>query len=105
MASDYDRYVGKETLFGQRKPALCGSNLLITDEEVDAVFSRTVKGLAQKFYLIPQSVKEAHLVYLLKTIKLKKSQQCIIFTQTCRKCHFLALMPTQLGFDCAMFHS
>lgn len=71
MASDYDRYISKQSLFGKREPALCGSNLLITEEEIDAVFSRTVKGLAQKFYLIPQSVKEAHLIHLLRTIKLK----------------------------------
>lgn len=105
MAADYDRYISRESLFGKREPALCGSNLLITDEEIDAVFSRTVKGLAQKFFLIPQNVKEAHLIYLLRTIKLKQSQQAIIFTQTCRKCHFLALLLRQLGFDCAMLHS
>ena len=65
----------------------------------------TVKGLAQKFILVPQNVKEAYLIQMLKEHKLKKNQQAIIFASTCRNCHFLALLLRELNFDVALIHS
>ena len=55
--------------------------------------------------LIPQNVKEANLIYILKNLKLKKNQQCIIFTSTCKNCHFLALLLKEMDFECALIHS
>jgi len=105
MASDYDRHVSKELLFGTdynpKKVVQCGN----TDSERDDAFTMTVKGLKQELILVPQNVKEAYFVHIVKSIKLKKSQQCIIFTSTCRNCHFLALLLRELGFDVALIHS
>ena len=56
----------------------------------------TVSGLDQKFSLVPDNVKEAYLVYIIKQAKLKKHQQCIIFTSTCKNCHFLAMLLIEL---------
>lgn len=73
LASDYDRYVSKEKLFGAKcdpkKIIECGDK-----GEDDEKFTMTVKGLAQKFALVPQNVKEAYLIQILKEHKLKKSQ-------------------------------
>ena len=41
----------------------------------------------------------------MKTLKLKKTQQAIIFASTCRNCHFLALLLRELGFEVALIHS
>lgn len=65
----------------------------------------TVQGLTQKFALSPQNVKEAYLIQILKEHRLKKNQQCIIFTSTCKNCHFLALLLRELEFDVALIHS
>jgi ATP-dependent RNA helicase DDX49/DBP8 len=65
----------------------------------------TVSNLEQKFCLIPANVKEAYLVYVLNSTKLKKNQQLIVFTSTCRNCHFLAMLLTELGFEVALIHS
>lgn len=59
----------------------------------------TVAGLEQKFSLIPENVKEAYLVHVLKLSKLKKHQQCIIFTSTCKNCHFLAQLLIELEIE------
>ena len=65
----------------------------------------TVNNLDQKFALIPANVKEAYLVHVLNTTKLKKNQQLIVFTSTCRNCHFLAMLLTEIGFEVALIHS
>lgn len=105
MAPDYDRYLSKEVLFGKdyndKNVVQCGN----LSSETDETFTRTVAGLTQKFVLVPQNVKEPYLLYILKNKKLKKTQQCIIFTQTCRNCHFLALFLKELGFEVALIHS
>ena len=50
-------------------------------------------------------MKEAYLIHILKTQKLKKNQQCIIFASTCKNCHFLALLLREMDFDVALIHS
>lgn len=104
MAKNYDKYLSKEELFGDKKPIECGLKLM-DGQEKDQTFIRTVHGLNQNFILIPQNVKEAYLIYLIKNKKLGKNQQCIIFTQTCKNCHFLALLLKELGIECALIHS
>ena len=42
---------------------------------------------------------------MLKTIKLKENQQVIIFASTCRNCHFLAMLLTELEFEVTLIHS
>ena len=75
MAGDYDRYLSKEILFGT--PSLpdfvvhCGAQP--EDGEGDKAFVGTVVGLTQKFALVPQNVKEAYFVHLLRLKKLKKT--------------------------------
>jgi ATP-dependent RNA helicase DDX49/DBP8 len=96
--------VTKEKLFGAKcdpkKIVECGDK-----GEDDEKFTMTVKGLAQRFILVPQNVKEAYLIQMLKEHKLKKNQQAIIFASTCRNCHFLALLLRELDFDVALIHS
>ena len=55
--------------------------------------------------LVPQTLKEAYLIHTLKTTLLKKNQQVIVFTSTCRNCHFLALLLTEVGFEVTLIHS
>lgn len=104
MAPDYDRFVSKDVLFGKgfdpKSVVNCG---IQTDS--DQTFTMTVKGLNQQFILVPQHVKEAHLVHILKNHKLRKNQQCIIFTSTCKNCHFLAMLLKELDFEVAFIHS
>lgn len=50
MASDYDRYVTKEKLFGKTKPIECGDQ---DAEGKDSKFTATVQGLKQNFILVP----------------------------------------------------
>lgn len=60
--------------------------------------------LKQEFALIPDNVKENYLVYALKNL-VEKRQSTIIFTQTCRKCHFIAHFLMELDYDVAYLHS
>ena len=77
MASDFDRYLSKSLLFGS--PPLedrlihCGTAPADTSGQ-DTNFIATVSGLTQNFALVPQNVKEAYLVHILKTKKLKTGQ-------------------------------
>jgi len=74
-------------------------------EGADEAFAKTVKGLTQKFALVPEVVKQSYLNHVLEQVKVKKNQQIIVFTSTCRNCHFLAMLLTELGFDVTMLHS
>lgn len=65
----------------------------------------TVANLEQKFVLVPSNIKEATLLHVLNSTKLKKNQQMIVFTSTCRNCHFLAMLLKELGFEVAFIHS
>lgn len=73
MAKDYDKYLSKKDLFGDKKPIECGLKLQ-DGLEKDETFIRTVHGLNQNFILVPQNVKEAYLIYLVKNKKLGKNQ-------------------------------
>jgi ATP-dependent RNA helicase DDX49/DBP8 len=71
MVTDYDKLLGKELIFGSEEKAKSLveiGNTIEADEE----FQMTVAGLDQKFSLIPENVKEAYLVYILKQAKLRK---------------------------------
>jgi hypothetical protein len=69
MVKDYDSMLGKELIFGSiAKPIVEIGNTREADEE----FQMTVSGLDQKFSLVPENVKEAYLVHILKEAKLKK---------------------------------
>jgi len=65
----------------------------------------TVANLEQKFALVPANIKEASLVHVLNQTKLKTNQQMIVFTSTCRNCHFLAMLLSELDFEVAFIHS
>lgn len=68
MVNDYDKLLGKELIFGTPKELVEVGNTKEADEE----FQMTVQGLDQKFALVPEKVKEAYLVYILKEAKLRK---------------------------------
>lgn len=89
MVADYTKLFTKEQIFGKRHPVI---KEIGTQEKTDGQFKMTVANLEQKFCLVPSNVKEAHLVYVLSQTKLKKNQQLIVFTSTCRNCHFLAML-------------
>jgi len=96
MVKDFDRLLGRDLIFGDAKKELVEvGNTKAADEE----FQMTVAGLDQKLALVPENVKEAYLVYILKQAKLNKHQQCIIFTSTCKNCHFLAQLLIELEID------
>eukprot|EP00347_Sterkiella_histriomuscorum_P004316 403360910 len=103
MVQNYDRNISKNLIFGEdNKREMVGiGNTEAANEE----FQKTVQNLDQKIVFIPENVKEAYLIYLLKNQKLKKQQQCIIFTSTCKNCHFLAMLLQELEFDATFIHS
>uniref|UniRef100_A0A7E4USL3 RNA helicase n=1 Tax=Panagrellus redivivus TaxID=6233 RepID=A0A7E4USL3_PANRE len=73
-------------------------------EDVDEV--KTVEKLEQRFVLCPVSVKDAYLVYVVKSFYESRSDRSIlIFAQTCRECQALALMFQKLGFQAGSLHS
>ena len=76
MASDYDRFVSKKVLYGDSNSSVieCGDIMSGDSEAKDTNFTKTVEGLSQSFILVPQQVKEAYLIHILKTFKLKKNQ-------------------------------
>ncbi|TNV78936.1 hypothetical protein FGO68_gene14116 [Halteria grandinella] len=98
MVPDYDKLLSKELIYGTEQR---GKNVIEVGNtrQADEDFQMTVQGLEQKFSLVPEKVKEAYLVYILKQAKLKKQQQCIIFTSTCKNCHFLAQLLMELELD------
>lgn len=56
--------------------------------------------LEQKYVLCPHGVKDAYLVYVVKSYYIKNEDSLIlIFAQTCRECQALAFMFKSLGFD------
>lgn len=106
MARNFESLFPKELVFGGfiDKPDLdiveVGNS-----ENADNQFKKTVENLSQKFALVPQNLKEAYLLQVLKTTLLKESQQVIVFTSTCRNCHFLALFLNEMGYEVTMLHS
>jgi ATP-dependent RNA helicase DDX49/DBP8 len=111
MAKNFESLFPKSLVFGKFLEAVDKKDndydieQIGNTEEADEQFKRTVASLDQKFCLVPSNLKEAFLVQMLKTIKLKENQQVIVFTSTCRNCHFLALLLTELEFEVTMIHS
>jgi ATP-dependent RNA helicase DDX49/DBP8 len=95
MVKDYDKLLSKELIYGSLEKSK-GIVEIGNTKEADEEFQMTVSGLDQKFSLVPDNVKEAYLVYIIKQAKLRKQQQCIIFTSTCKNCHFLAMLLIEL---------
>lgn len=102
MVKDYDKKISKELIFGDLSKEIVEIG---NSKEADEEFQRTVKNLDQNLVFIPENVKEAYLIYILRQHTLKKQQQCIIFTSTCRNCHFLAMLLNELDFDVTFIHS
>ena len=96
MVEDYDTMMSRELIYG-------GKSVKVVEvgntKEADEEFQLTVQGLDQKFSLVPDNVKEAYLVHVIRELKLKKQQQCIIFTSTCKNCHYLAMLLQELEIE------
>lgn len=105
MASHYTELYSKDKIFGKFLPDDFDIKEFGNSQTADDTFKKTVANLEQKFALIPANVKEAYLIHTLNTTKLKKSQQMIVFTSTCRSCHFLGMLCIELGFNVATIHS
>lgn len=58
----------------------------------------TIKGLEQKYILVPESTKEIHLINFLKKMMGDENEvrSCIIFTSTIEKCNFLKLFLEEM---------
>lgn len=69
MVEDYDKLFSKELIYGNKDSKVIEIG---NTKEADQEFQKTVQGLDQKFTLVPDNVKEAYLVHVLKEIKLKK---------------------------------
>lgn len=65
---------------------------------------KTVDRLEQKYVLCPYGVKDAYLVYVVKSYYTRNENSSIlIFAETCRECQALALMFKALGFEVTEF--
>ena len=69
MVEDYDKLLSKELIYGNKDSKVIEIG---NTKEANQEFQKTVQGLDQKFTLVPDNVKEAYLVHVLKEIKLKK---------------------------------
>ncbi len=69
MVEEYDNLLSKELIYGNKDSKVIEIG---NTKEADQEFQKTVQGLDQKFTLVPDNVKEAYLVHVLKEIKLKK---------------------------------
>jgi ATP-dependent RNA helicase DDX49/DBP8 len=96
MVSDYDQMLSKEQIYGSKSASIVEVG---NTKEADEQFQLTVRGLDQRLSLVPDNVKEAYLVHVVTEAKLKKQQQCIIFTSTCKNCHFLAMLLQELEIE------
>lgn len=79
MAKNYTKLYSHEKIFGKfaGDAKFCLKEFgYDTEEHIedDLTFKRTVANLEQKFTLVPSNVKEAHLIHVLGTKKLKKNQ-------------------------------
>ena len=101
---DSNRY-SREQIFGKFLTADDKEIEVGSEEDAETQFTRTVEGLDQKFILVPEVVKHSYLNYILSITKLKKNQQVVVFTSTCRSCHSLAMLLTELGYNVTMLHS
>jgi hypothetical protein len=73
MVKDYDKLLSKNLIYGSK--ANCKDLVEIGNTvDADEQFQMTVAGLDQKFSLVPNNVKEAYLIHMIKSAKLKKNQ-------------------------------
>ena len=78
MAKNFESLFPKELVFGKY---ISDPNFLFNfdivevgnNEVADTAFKKTVENLSQKLTLVPQNLKEAYLIQVLKTTLLKES--------------------------------
>ncbi|NXO21890.1 DDX49 helicase, partial [Cisticola juncidis] len=67
---------------------------------------RTVQELEQRYLLVPEALKDAHLVHLVQTFQdLHQDWAIIIFTRTCKECQVLNMMLRRFSFPSVALHS
>ncbi|NXC33352.1 DDX49 helicase, partial [Campylorhamphus procurvoides] len=67
---------------------------------------RTVAELDQRYLLVPEALKDAHLVHLVQTFQDEHQDWAIIiFTKTCKDCQVLNMMLKRFKFPSVALHS
>ncbi|NWT20559.1 DDX49 helicase, partial [Vireo altiloquus] len=67
---------------------------------------RTVEQLEQLYVLVPEALKDAHLVHLVQTFRDQHEDWAIIiFTRTCKDCQVLNMMLRKFHFPSVALHS
>ncbi|XP_066064648.1 LOW QUALITY PROTEIN: probable ATP-dependent RNA helicase DDX49 [Chamaea fasciata] len=68
--------------------------------------ARTVEELEQRYLLVPEALKDAHLVHLVQRFQdLHPDWAIIIFTKTCKDCQVLNMMLRRFNFPSVALHS
>lgn len=74
MAKNFESLFPKELVFGKYISDPDFDIVEVGNNEVaDIAFKKTVENLSQKLTLVPQNLKEAYLIQVLKTTLLKES--------------------------------
>ena len=75
MAKHFESLFPKELVFGNYLDDCKDFDIVEVgnSEMADTQFKKTVDNLSQKFALVPQNLKEAYLIQVLKTTLLKES--------------------------------
>ncbi|XP_041281260.1 probable ATP-dependent RNA helicase DDX49 [Onychostruthus taczanowskii] len=67
---------------------------------------RTVEQLEQRYLLVPEALKDAHLVHLVQSFQDQHEDWAIIiFTKTCKDCQVLNMMLRRFSFPSVALHS
>ncbi|XP_053855403.1 probable ATP-dependent RNA helicase DDX49 [Vidua macroura] len=67
---------------------------------------RTVEELEQRYLLVPEALKDAHLVHLVQSFQDQHEDWAIIiFTKTCKDCQVLNMMLRKFNFPSVALHS
>lgn len=66
---------------------------------------KTVEALQQQYILTPANVKDVYLMHIMSTLEERKIRSVIIFASSCRTCHLLSLMMSELEVDTTALHS
>ncbi|NXR78266.1 DDX49 helicase, partial [Pycnonotus jocosus] len=67
---------------------------------------RTVEQLQQRYLLVPEALKDAHLVHLVQNFQEQHHDWAIIiFTKTCKDCQVLNMMLRKFNFPSVALHS
>ncbi|NWI46598.1 DDX49 helicase, partial [Picathartes gymnocephalus] len=68
--------------------------------------ARTVEQLEQRYLLVPEALKDAHLVHLVQSFQDQHQDWAIIiFTKTCKDCQVLNMMLRKYNFPSVALHS